>query len=103
MPCSRGYYFDGGFLAEQFETHGMHDVNNHGSSYVSFIDESSALIDMKVSEEEITFLTDGMDPYSDEAALKLFTPNLRLLLVTEGSEGCRYYCKVNPCDLPLTK
>ncbi|CAM6105145.1 unnamed protein product [Calypogeia fissa] len=48
---------------------------------------------IKVSEEEITFLTEGGDPYSDEAALRLWHPNLKLLLVTEGADGCRYYCK----------
>eukprot|EP00271_Cylindrocystis_brebissonii_P008891 TRINITY_DN23411_c0_g1_i1.p1 TRINITY_DN23411_c0_g1~~TRINITY_DN23411_c0_g1_i1.p1 ORF type:complete len:437 (+),score=64.23 TRINITY_DN23411_c0_g1_i1:149-1459(+) len=46
---------------------------------------------IKVSEEEITFLTEGGDPYSDEAARALLHPNLKVLLVTEGKEGCRYY------------
>lgn len=48
---------------------------------------------IKISEEEISFLTEGGDPYSDEAAQKLMHPNLRLLLVTEGKDGCRYYTK----------
>ncbi|PON88069.1 Ribokinase [Trema orientale] len=49
---------------------------------------------IKISEDEITFLTGGDDPYSDEVVLKkLFHPNLKLLVVTEGSEGCRYYTK----------
>ncbi|KAH7423171.1 hypothetical protein KP509_12G042500 [Ceratopteris richardii] len=48
---------------------------------------------IKISEEEITFLTQGGDPYSDESALKLMHPNLKLLLVTEGQAGCRYYTK----------
>lgn len=47
---------------------------------------------IKISEEEITFLTGGDDPYDDNVVLeKLFHPNLKLLLVSEGSEGCRYY------------
>lgn len=48
---------------------------------------------IKISEEEIGFLTEGGDPYSDETALKLMHPNLKLLLVTEGQAGCRYYTK----------
>ncbi|GAB4861857.1 hypothetical protein Ancab_037113 [Ancistrocladus abbreviatus] len=49
---------------------------------------------IKISEEEITFLTKGNDPYDDNVMLKkLFHPNLKLLLVTEGSAGCRYYTK----------
>ncbi|KAL6291425.1 hypothetical protein ACE6H2_008935 [Prunus campanulata] len=47
---------------------------------------------IKISEDEITFLTGGDDPYDDNVVLtKLFHPNLKLLVVTEGSEGCRYY------------
>ncbi|TYG79153.1 hypothetical protein ES288_D02G118600v1 [Gossypium darwinii] len=49
---------------------------------------------MQVSEDEITFLTGGDDPYDDNVVMKkLFHPNLKLLVVTEGSEGCRYYTK----------
>ncbi|PKA60159.1 Putative fructokinase-5 [Apostasia shenzhenica] len=49
---------------------------------------------IKVSEDEITFLTEGDDPYSDEVVYKkLFHPNLKLLIVTEGQDGCRYYTK----------
>lgn len=48
---------------------------------------------IKISDEEITFLTEGADPKTDEAARSLFHDNLKLLLVTEGSEGCRYYTK----------
>ena len=50
---------------------------------------------VQISEDEITFLTGGDDPYDDNVVLKkLFHPNLKLLIVTEGSEGCRYYTKV---------
>ncbi|WOH01381.1 hypothetical protein DCAR_0520763 [Daucus carota subsp. sativus] len=49
---------------------------------------------IKVSEDEISFLTGGEDPYDDNVVLgKLYHSNLKLLLVTEGSEGCRYYTK----------
>ncbi|WVZ13442.1 hypothetical protein V8G54_011008 [Vigna mungo] len=43
---------------------------------------------IKVSEEEISFLTKGEDPYDDAVVRKLFHENLKLLLVTEGAEGC---------------
>jgi len=50
---------------------------------------------VQISEDEITFLTGGDDPYDDNVVLKkLFHPNLKLLIVTEGSQGCRYYTKV---------
>ncbi|KAK1303103.1 putative fructokinase-5 [Acorus calamus] len=49
---------------------------------------------IKVSEDEITFLTGGDDPYDDNVVFKkLFHPNLKLLLVTEGQAGCRYYTR----------
>ncbi|CAN6465962.1 unnamed protein product [Victoria cruziana] len=48
---------------------------------------------IKISEEEISFLTRGEDPYDDSVVRKLFHPNLKLLLVTEGQDGCRYYSK----------
>ncbi|KAJ6796658.1 Uncharacterized protein M6B38_219615 [Iris pallida] len=48
---------------------------------------------IKISEEEISFLTEGEDPYDDAVVSKLFHPNLKLLLVTEGPDGCRYYSK----------
>lgn len=62
----------------------------------TYINRSCILVKtLQISEEEITFLTGGDDPYSDEVVLKkLFHPNLKLLIVTEGSEGCRYYTKV---------
>ncbi|XP_010482526.1 PREDICTED: probable fructokinase-7 [Camelina sativa] len=47
---------------------------------------------IKVSEDEITFLTGGDDPYDDDVVLqKLFHPDLKLLVVSEGPNGCRYY------------
>lgn len=63
---------------------------------------------IKISEEEIAFLTNGEDPYDDNVVRKLYHQNLKLLLVTEGPDGCRYYTKefsgrvkglkVNPVD-----
>ena len=48
---------------------------------------------IKISEQEIVFLTEGEDPYDDAVVRKLFHPNLKLLLVTEGSDGYRYFTK----------
>lgn len=49
----------------------------------------------QISEDEISFLTDGDNPNDDKVVLKkLFHPNLSLLLVSEGKAGCRYYTKV---------
>nr|AEK21796.1 fructokinase [Dimocarpus longan] len=49
---------------------------------------------IKISEDEITFLTGGDDHNDDNVVLnKLYHPNLKLLIVTEGSKGCRYYTK----------
>lgn len=49
---------------------------------------------IKVSVEEIRILTEGNDPYDDKMIMnKLFHHNLKLLLVTEGIKGCRYYTK----------
>ncbi|CAM6020028.1 unnamed protein product [Sphagnum balticum] len=45
---------------------------------------------IKVSDEEVKFLTGG-DPSDDENNLTLFHPGCKLMLVTEGGEGCRYY------------
>ncbi|WVZ11534.1 hypothetical protein V8G54_016064 [Vigna mungo] len=48
---------------------------------------------IKVSEEEISFLTKGEDPHDDVVVRKIFHENPKLLIVTEGAEGCRYYTK----------
>lgn len=48
---------------------------------------------IKISEEEVSFLTKGEDPYDDAVVRKLYHPNLKLLLVTYGPDGCRYYTK----------
>ncbi|PKA65145.1 putative fructokinase-2 [Apostasia shenzhenica] len=48
---------------------------------------------IKISTEEVAFLTRGEDPYDDGVVRKLFHPDLKLLFVTEGPNGCRYYTK----------
>jgi len=59
---------------------------------------------IKISEEEISFLTGGDDPYDDNVVLnKLFHPNLKLLLVSEGPEGCRYYTQQFKGRVPAVK
>ncbi|KAG0577862.1 hypothetical protein KC19_5G187000 [Ceratodon purpureus] len=45
---------------------------------------------IKVSDEEVVFLT-GHDPKDDAANMKMLHPGCKLMLVTEGGEGCRYY------------
>lgn len=47
---------------------------------------------IKVADNELEFLT-GKE-VSDESALSLWHPNLKLLLVTLGDKGCNYYTKV---------
>jgi fructokinase len=47
---------------------------------------------IKVSDEEVKFLTNGGDDKLDEVVLgALWHDKLKLLLVTDGPEGCRYY------------
>ncbi|XP_020223313.1 fructokinase-2 [Cajanus cajan] len=47
---------------------------------------------IKVSDVELEFLT-GSDKIDDDSALSLWHPNLKLLLVTLGEHGSRYYTK----------
>ncbi|KAL5143882.1 putative fructokinase-7 [Glycine soja] len=50
---------------------------------------------IKVSVDEIRLLTEGDDPYDDTVIMKkLHHYNLKLLIVTEGARGCRYYTKM---------
>lgn len=48
---------------------------------------------IKVSDAELEFLT-GEASVEDEVAMKLWRPTLKLLLVTIGEKGCKYYTKV---------
>ncbi|KAK4768608.1 hypothetical protein SAY87_003749 [Trapa incisa] len=47
---------------------------------------------IKVSDVELEFLT-GSDKIDDASAMSLWHPNLKLLLVTLGENGCKYYTK----------
>ncbi|WCJ29031.1 pfkB-like carbohydrate kinase family protein [Euphorbia peplus] len=47
---------------------------------------------IKVSDDEVSFLTKG-DANKEEVVLSLFHDNLKLLLVTDGEKGCRYFTK----------
>ncbi|CAL9188401.1 fructokinase-1-like [Musa acuminata AAA Group] len=47
---------------------------------------------IKVSDVELEFLT-GTDSVEDEVAMRLWRPSLKLLLVTLGEKGCKYYTK----------
>ncbi|KAJ4748199.1 pfkB-like carbohydrate kinase family protein [Rhynchospora pubera] len=47
---------------------------------------------IKVSDVELEFLT-GESSVEDEVAMKLWRDNLKLLLVTIGEKGCKYYTK----------
>ena len=49
---------------------------------------------IKVSDNELEFLT-GSSTIDDATAMSLWHDNLKLLLVTLGDQGCRYYTKVN--------
>nr|BAX09100.1 fructokinase [Cryptomeria japonica] len=63
---------------------------------------------IKVSEDEVAFLTNGGDYEKAEVIETLMHPGLKLLLITEGGKGCRYHTKnfrgkikglaVNPVD-----
>ncbi|GLT63329.1 hypothetical protein SLA2020_359020 [Shorea laevis] len=47
---------------------------------------------IKVSDEEVAFLTNG-DPQKEDVVLSLWSDNLKLLVVTDGEKGCRYFTK----------
>ncbi|KAG6383666.1 hypothetical protein SASPL_156572 [Salvia splendens] len=47
---------------------------------------------IKVSDEELSFLAQT-DVIDDAAAMSLYHDKLKLLLVTLGAKGCRYYTK----------
>lgn len=47
----------------------------------------------QVSDEEVGFLTQG-DAQSEEVVLSLWHVGLKLLVVTDGEKGCRYFTKV---------
>ncbi|KAJ8490376.1 hypothetical protein OPV22_012097 [Ensete ventricosum] len=47
---------------------------------------------IKVSDVELEFLT-GHDSVEDDVVAQLWRPSLKLLLVTIGEKGCKYYTK----------
>ncbi|KDP37795.1 hypothetical protein JCGZ_06697 [Jatropha curcas] len=47
---------------------------------------------IKVSDDEVAFLTQG-DPSKEEVVLQLWHEGLKLLVVTDGEKGCRYFTK----------
>lgn len=52
----------------------------------------------QVSDEEVAFLTSG-DPQDENVVLSLWFDGLKLLIVTDGEKGCRYFTKVS--SLPI--
>ncbi|KAJ6422298.1 hypothetical protein OIU84_027284 [Salix udensis] len=47
---------------------------------------------IKVSDDEVAFLTQG-DPEKEDVVLSLWHDRLKLLVVTDGEKGCRYFAK----------
>nr|GME14475.1 probable fructokinase-5 [Ipomoea batatas] len=47
---------------------------------------------IKVSDDEVQFLTQK-DPAKEESVMSLWHDNLKLLIVTDGPKGCRYFTK----------
>ncbi|KAG6524128.1 hypothetical protein ZIOFF_014019 [Zingiber officinale] len=55
---------------------------------------------IKVSDVELEFLT-GTDSVEDDVVLTLWRPAFKLLLVTLGEKGCKYYTKVHALRIAL--
>ncbi|KAK8949401.1 Fructokinase-1 [Platanthera zijinensis] len=47
---------------------------------------------VKISETELEFLT-GVSSVEDDVAMSLWRPTMKLLVVTLGKDGCKYYTK----------
>lgn len=54
---------------------------------------------IKVSEEELAFLAPGFDDV-DQAVRSLWHSSVRLVVVTRGAAGCRYYTDTHQGDVP---
>ncbi|EMS46497.1 hypothetical protein TRIUR3_22532 [Triticum urartu] len=54
---------------------------------------------IKVSDEEVAFLTQG-DAHDEKNVLSLWFDGLKLLVVTDGEKGCRYFTKDFKGSLP---
>lgn len=48
---------------------------------------------LQVSDDEVAFLTNG-DPRNEDVVWSLWFDGLKLLVVTDGERGCRYFTKV---------
>lgn len=46
-----------------------------------------------MSDDEVHFLTQG-DPEKEDVVMTLWHDKLKMLLVTDGEKGCRYFTKV---------
>lgn len=46
-----------------------------------------------MSDDEVQFLTQG-DSEKEDVVLSLWHDRLKMLLVTDGEKGCRYFTKV---------
>lgn len=46
-----------------------------------------------MSDDEVHFLTQG-DPEKEDVVMSLWHDKLKMLLVTDGEKGCRYFTKV---------
>lgn len=51
---------------------------------------------IKISDDELNFLTGNTNADDDAAAMSLLHDGLKLLVVTFGNKGCKYYTKVFP-------
>lgn len=58
-----------------------------------FSNELVVLFEFQVSDDEVQFLTKG-DPKKEDVVMSLWNDNFKLLIVTDGPEGCRYFTKV---------
>ncbi|CAL0316678.1 unnamed protein product [Lupinus luteus] len=47
---------------------------------------------IKVSDDEVQFLTQG-DPEKEEVVMSLWHDKLKMLVITDGEKGCRYFSK----------
>ncbi|KAJ3678162.1 hypothetical protein LUZ60_001965 [Juncus effusus] len=56
---------------------------------MSILDQADIL---KVSDAELEFLT-GIDSVEDDVAMKLWRDGFKLMIVTIGEKGCKYYTK----------
>lgn len=54
----------------------------------------------QISDEEVAFLTQD-DPQSEEVVMSLWSDGLKLMVVTDGEKGCRYFTKVCFLSIPL--